>query len=184
MNLNLFYEFYTEIRETFSKSMRIKFVFKTKNISKSMTRSQKISPKRTKSKFWALMNNRCRLRTVRWIELLIVHCAALAWKWPISISFRFRQILHRLTDVVYFGALKTCKKCKQSDLMFCNWIYKCSQESGWSTCGNEVKEPPREKAEIPPELLTKYPFLRCAVRTRALHPFKFVDEHGNDLIYA
>lgn len=69
--------------------------------------------------------------------------------------------------------------------MFSNWIYKCTFESSWSTCGMEIREPKQHLVNIPDDTLTKYPLLRerRGVRTRALHPFKLFDDHGNDLVY-
>lgn len=69
--------------------------------------------------------------------------------------------------------------------MFRNWIYKCTYESEWSTCGNEIEKPTRHLLKIPAEVLTRHPFLQVhqGVRTRALQPFKFFDDHGNDIVY-
>lgn len=71
-------------------------------------------------------------------------------------------------------------------MIFCNWTYKCTNKSGWTTCGKESIEPARSRAKFPPELIVKYPFLeeQRGVRARALHSFKFVDDQGNDIVYA
>lgn len=91
-----------------------------------------------------------------------------------------------MTDVIYFGALQTCKSCKKGRPIFSNWTYKCMNRTGWTTCGNEEKEPTRTRAKISPEMMTKYEYLKeqLGIRTRALHSFQFVDEQGNDLVYA
>ena len=95
------------------------------------------------------------------------------------------QILHQLTDVIYFGALKKCNRCENGQLVFCNWRYKCTNGTGWTKCGNEVKEPERYCAWIPELWRQNYPFLvkHCGIRTRELHAFRFFDEQDNDLVY-
>lgn len=95
-------------------------------------------------------------------------------------------MLHHLTDVIYFGAMSKCKSCKKGELIFCNWAYKCTNKSGWTSCGKESNEPVRTCAKFPTEITGKYPFLeeQCGVRARVLHFFKFVDDQGNDSVYA
>lgn len=95
------------------------------------------------------------------------------------------QILHHLTDTIYFGALELCQRCSLGQLIFNNTTYICTQTDGWDKCDYEVKEPERVSTTIPERLQMKYPFLKSngPVRKRAVHSFRTVDEHGNDLVY-
>lgn len=95
------------------------------------------------------------------------------------------QILHHLTDTIYFGALGLCERCGLGQLIFNNTIYICTQTGAWDKCDYEQKEPERLPTTIPKQLQLKYPFLKSngPVRTRALHSFRMFDEHGNDLVY-
>lgn len=90
-----------------------------------------------------------------------------------------------MTDIIYFGTLGLCEKCGIGQLIFNNSKYICTHVTGWDKCDNEVREPQRLLVTIPPNLLTKYPFLKTdsTVRTRALHCFRTIDESGNDLVY-
>lgn len=101
--------------------------------------------------------------------------------------FRF-QILHHLTDVIYFGALNQCDSCGTGELIFANSTYVCSHISNWSKCSNDVKMPQRRPIYISNDFLHKYPFLmpysHSVLRTRALHSFRLTDENGQDLVYA
>lgn len=96
------------------------------------------------------------------------------------------QLLHHLTDVIYFGALGPCKSCGTGELIFVNSTYVCAHVSAWSKCSNDVKEPQRRSAFIGSYLMAKYPFLKTnqPVRTRALHSFRLTDENGLDLVHA
>lgn len=96
------------------------------------------------------------------------------------------QLLHHLTDVLYFGALDPCDKCKTGELQFGNSGYVCTKVSNWSVCGNVVKEPKRRSIHLTEDLLAKYPFLPShrPIRVRALHSFRLTDDNGLDLVYA
>lgn len=97
------------------------------------------------------------------------------------------QMLHHLTDVIYFGALGPCDVCGTGELVFVNSTYVCSHMvSAWSKCSNDVKEPQRRSTIIANHLLARYPFLKTnqPVRTRALHSFRLTDENGVDLVHA
>lgn len=90
-----------------------------------------------------------------------------------------------MTDTIYFGALGLCEQCGLGQLIFNNTTYICTEMASWDKCDYEVKEPQRLPVTIPQQLQLKYPFLNLngAVRTRALHSFRTIDEHGNDLVY-
>lgn len=96
------------------------------------------------------------------------------------------QILHHLTDILYFGALNNCAKCYVGAMFFNNTTYSCSAYSVWGKCNNDSKEPQRRKAFIRYQMSNKYPFLESMSRlhTRALHHFRFEDESGADLVNA
>lgn len=167
---------------------RAKFAFKMNNTSRSMTTLRKMCRMHIESTFWKRMGKWyqkqadryvCNLQPLRTFDIKF-------WTELISnVYFYFHQIIHHLTDVVCFGALPTCACCEKPKFLFSNWTYKCQNEFGWSICGYEVKEPKRSLLKIPAEMCTTYKFLReqCNVQTRAMHPFKFFDEHGNDIVY-
>lgn len=102
------------------------------------------------------------------------------------IVFIFLQLLHHLTDVLYFGSLNPCEMCGTEELIFANSTYVCSHITAWSKCGNDVKEPQRRSTIVHPYLMEKYSFLRTnqPVRVRALHSFRLTDENGTDLVFA
>lgn len=95
------------------------------------------------------------------------------------------QILHHLTDTIYFGAVGLCDSCGLGQLIFNNTTYICTQTAAWDKCDYEQKEPQRLPTTIPERLQAKYPFLKSdePVRTRVVHSIRMVDEHGNDLVY-
>ncbi|KAG4065356.1 hypothetical protein HA402_012301 [Bradysia odoriphaga] len=92
------------------------------------------------------------------------------------------EILHRLTDILSYGALDSCDKC-HGRLYFNNTTYSCSKYLPWGKCTNNVKHPKRHAAFII-TMQSKYPFLVNLVRDRALHSFRFEDENGTDLVNA
>lgn len=98
----------------------------------------------------------------------------------------FFQILHHLTDILYFGALDNCAQCYIGKMFFNNTTYSCSAYSIWGKCNNDSKEPKRRKAYVSYQLCRKFPFLESMSRlhTRALHHFQFEDESGADLANA
>lgn len=93
--------------------------------------------------------------------------------------------MHHLTDIIYFGALKSCKQCDHERMIFSNSTYVCAYVNDWATCGWNTKEPERYEAKIPESFTLMYPYLRIepSVRNRAYHMFRLTDEDGTDLIY-
>lgn len=90
-----------------------------------------------------------------------------------------------MTDVLYFGALKYCTKCRDGYMVFDNWHYACANATPWAKCDNKVQTPQRKLAKIPIELESAFPFLKpSSVKVRVLHPFQLTDDDGNDLVYA
>lgn len=55
----------------------------------------------------------------------------------------------------------------------------------WSMCGHEVDEPTRHLAVIPDIIKIHQQFLegKRGVKTRALHQFRMMDDHGDDIVY-
>lgn len=95
-------------------------------------------------------------------------------------------MLHRLTEIIYFGVPVTCPKCKKGTMVFDNTIYKCSYSKSWTKCDNRENTPLRKPVLVQPTILKKYPFLRQFVgvtRDRILHEFRTTDENGNDLVF-
>lgn len=76
-----------------------------------------------------------------------------------------------MTDVIYFGALKPCTKCKNGNFIFGNSSYICNGDlSEWAKCDNAVKEPGRTQVKIPQYIRDKHSFLakKFKVKTRAV----------------
>lgn len=81
------------------------------------------------------------------------------------------KVLEHVTDVIYFGALAKCNKCKNGDFVFKNSGYVCTGNiSEWAKCDNIEKEPKRIPVRIPEYLRTEYSFLsgKFKVQTRAI----------------
>lgn len=79
--------------------------------------------------------------------------------------------MDHVTDVIFFGALKPCTKCKNGNFIFGNSSYLCNGNiSEWAKCDNVVKEPPRTTVKIPQYIQKEYPFLakKFKVQTRAV----------------
>ncbi|XP_055294949.1 poly [ADP-ribose] polymerase-like [Sitodiplosis mosellana] len=95
------------------------------------------------------------------------------------------EIRHHLTDIIVFGALHQCDQCRTCSLVFKNTKYVCARQKDWAKCGNTVDEPRRMMPRVPPEMLAKYPFLKPpeSVQARAVHPFQWTDDEGNDLVF-
>ncbi|XP_031628011.1 poly [ADP-ribose] polymerase-like isoform X2 [Contarinia nasturtii] len=99
------------------------------------------------------------------------------------------EILHALTEIIYYGKLSTCEKC-YGRLIFNNTTYSCTKILEWGKCSNNINEPKRFQAYVRYEICRKYPFLDSYivlfiaknVRTRALHPFRFENENEIDLV--
>lgn len=79
--------------------------------------------------------------------------------------------MDHVTDVIYFGALKPCIKCKNGNFIFANSSYVCNGDlSEWAKCDNNVKEPERIPVKIPKYIKDEYSFLakKFKVQTRAV----------------
>ncbi|XP_060519943.1 poly [ADP-ribose] polymerase [Cylas formicarius] len=80
------------------------------------------------------------------------------------------RMLDRLSDVMAFGALLPCPKCKDGQLVFNKAGYICTGVlSEWAKCQNIIKEPKRKKFVVPDDLAQEYKFLkkyRYVKRTR------------------
>lgn len=73
----------------------------------------------------------------------------------------FLQIELHTADVIYFGALKPCEKCKTGKFLFDNSSYKCQGDlSDFAKCNNQSKEPARSIVEIPKQIQDKHGFLK------------------------
>lgn len=80
-------------------------------------------------------------------------------------------MLDHVTDVIYFGALKPCSKCKNGNFIFGNASYFCKGNlSEWGKCDNELKEPERIPVNIPQYIKDEHSFLakKFKVQTRAV----------------
>lgn len=74
-----------------------------------------------------------------------------------------------MTDVIFFGAIKPCTKCKDGNFVFGNSSYLCTGSiSEWAKCDNIIKEPERQMVKIPKYIQDKHPFLgkKFKVQTR------------------
>ncbi|XP_018335477.1 poly [ADP-ribose] polymerase [Agrilus planipennis] len=69
-------------------------------------------------------------------------------------------ILDRVSDLMTFGALLPCEKCK-GQLIFHKYGYICTGDlTEWAKCTNFVKIPKRKKCVIPNNLKKEYSFLK------------------------
>lgn len=81
------------------------------------------------------------------------------------------QVLDHVTDVIFFGAIKPCTRCKNGNFIFGNSTYLCNGNlSEWAKCDNAVKEPERTAVKIPQYIKDEHPFLakKFKVQTRAV----------------
>lgn len=82
------------------------------------------------------------------------------------------KLLNLVCDVLTFGALKRCKKCKTGQYVFNKSGYICTGDlSEWVKCANLEKDPPRKPCVISRELKEQYSFLKKykgKVQTRAI----------------
>lgn len=75
-----------------------------------------------------------------------------------SIWLFIQQILDHVADVLYFGALEKCNKCKNGRFIFDNSSYVCTgYVSAYFNCTNVVKVPQRKAVTIPYEVANAYP---------------------------
>lgn len=82
-----------------------------------------------------------------------------------------KQVLDHVTDVIFFGAIKPCTKCKNGNFIFGNSSYYCNGNlSEWAKCDNTVKEPERTPVTIPQYIKDEYSFLakKFPIQTRAV----------------
>ncbi|XP_031634599.1 poly [ADP-ribose] polymerase-like [Contarinia nasturtii] len=79
------------------------------------------------------------------------------------------EMLDHVTDIICFGAIEPCNKCKNGKFIFMNSSYRCcgGHISEWTLCYNKVKEPARTAVKIPTEYLTSLPFLNQKFKVRA-----------------
>lgn len=97
-----------------------------------------------------------------------------------------------MTDVIVFGALEACDKCKGGTLIFANSAYVCTGNiSEWAKCDNIQKEPKRRGVKIPSAIKEAHPFLakKFKVQTRAVKyvppvPLKPVKKESADEVDA
>lgn len=76
-----------------------------------------------------------------------------------------------MTDVIFFGAIKSCTNCNNGNFVFGNSSYVCNGNlSEWAKCDNVVKEPNRSTVKIPKYIKDEYSFLAkpFKVQTRAV----------------
>lgn len=63
------------------------------------------------------------------------------------------NLLDRCSDILTFGALAKCQKCKKGDMIFAKFGYKCNgMVDEWTHCGNFTDKPLRSKCKIPSDL--------------------------------
>lgn len=81
------------------------------------------------------------------------------------------KVLDHVTDVIFFGAMKSCTICNNGNFIFGNSSYICKGNlSEWAKCDNVVKEPTRTPVKIPKYIKDEYSFLakQFKVQTRAV----------------
>lgn len=78
------------------------------------------------------------------------------------------QKLSHVTDVILFGRILYCDKCKAGSFVFKNWVYKCHGfVSEWAECDNIIHEPMRRAVFIPETLRNAHAFLNREFKTRS-----------------
>lgn len=99
-------------------------------------------------------------------------------------AFLIQQIFDHVTDVMYFGALEKCNKCKNGHFIFDNSAYVCTGHlTAYANCNNMMKEPKRKAVTIPSDIAATYPTLMRThtfqVRNRAIliNPANTVDAY-------
>lgn len=81
------------------------------------------------------------------------------------------KVLDHVADIITFGALESCSKCKKGKFILAASAYVCNGDlSEWAKCDNVQREPVRRAVEIPTVLKKEHSFLasKRAVQTRAL----------------
>lgn len=90
--------------------------------------------------------------------------------------------MDHVADIITFGAIVKCTKCKKGNFVLHNSAYACNGDlSEWAKCGNLLKEPPRVPCKIPSSLQTDFPFLATErkVQTRALRAAAYIPPPRN-----
>lgn len=88
------------------------------------------------------------------------------------------NILDLLTDILIFGALKPCEKCK-GQFQFTNTGYKCTGDlTEWVKCENVTQDPEREKCVIPLALKEKVEFLKKYKSTVMKRTLRYIPPSG------
>lgn len=81
-------------------------------------------------------------------------------------------IIDRLSDAIYFGALKPCPKCSGQFVYHSGIGYKCTGDlTEWTKCENITQDPKRKKFIISSDLKESYPSLKslkCKVKKRLI----------------
>ncbi|XP_011882597.1 PREDICTED: poly [ADP-ribose] polymerase isoform X2 [Vollenhovia emeryi] len=68
------------------------------------------------------------------------------------------NILTLLSDIMYFGALQPCPKCKGQLIYNSGLGYKCTgNATEWSKCEYVTQDPKRKKCEIPSDMKKDFP---------------------------
>lgn len=86
-------------------------------------------------------------------------------------------LIDSATDVLLFGPLRKCAKCKKRGGMELRGSsYICTLGDDWDKCDYETREPDRDVPDIPDEIMEKYPFLQEYEFTggKRIFPSKFV----------
>ncbi|GAB1867984.1 Poly [ADP-ribose] polymerase [Camponotus japonicus] len=68
------------------------------------------------------------------------------------------NILSLLSDILYFGALEPCPKCKGQLIYNSGMGYKCTGNvTEWTKCTYVTQDPKRKKCEIPSDMKKEFP---------------------------
>ncbi|XP_070152287.1 poly [ADP-ribose] polymerase [Polyergus mexicanus] len=68
------------------------------------------------------------------------------------------NIVNLVSDILYFGALEPCPKCKGQLIYNSGLGYKCTGNvTEWTKCDYVTQDPKRKKCEIPSEMKKKFP---------------------------
>lgn len=68
------------------------------------------------------------------------------------------QIVNLVSDILYFGALEPCPKCKGQLIYNSGLGYKCTGNvTEWTKCDYVTQDPKRKKCEIPSDMKKKFP---------------------------
>lgn len=77
--------------------------------------------------------------------------------------------MDHVTDVIFFGPIEKCQKCKTGNFIFRNSTYECTEVGRFANCMNSVKLPMRYTVKIPPEIQEKCRFLVDYSRSEPQH---------------